>query len=55
MNGLTGDLGAYIQPQLSHSVSKLTDILNQQLELIAAVFDLATGIIGDQWSLEIFG
>ena len=54
---LTGDLGAYIQPQLSHSASKLTDIIEiNKLELASyTVFDLATGIIGDQWSLEIFG
>ena len=50
-------LEAHIQPQITHSASKFTDIIEiNKLELDSyTVFDLSAGIRADQWKLEIFG
>ncbi|KUO57025.1 MAG: TonB-dependent receptor [Sphingomonadales bacterium BRH_c3] len=54
---LSSTLGAYIQPQLSYSASKFTDIIEiNKLELDSyTVFDLSAGITADQWKFEVFG
>lgn len=54
---LTNTLGAYIQPQLTHSASKFTDIIEiNKIELDSyTVVDLAVGVERDSWSFEIFG
>lgn len=50
-------LGAYIQPQVTHSASKFTDIIEiNKLRLESyTVFDLSAGITSDQWKFEVFG
>lgn len=50
-------LEAYIQPQVTHSASKYTDIIEiNKLKLDSyTVFDLAAGIKADQWKFEVFG
>jgi len=54
---LTNTLGAYVMPQVTHSASKFTDIIEiNRLELDSyTVVDLAFGIEKDQWNVEIFG
>ena len=54
---LTSDLEAYVQPQLSYSASKFTDIIEiNKLELDSyTLVDFATGVSKDSWSFEIFG
>ncbi|MEE4316360.1 MAG: TonB-dependent receptor plug domain-containing protein, partial [Erythrobacter sp.] len=54
---LTSTLGAYIMPQITHSASKFTDIIEiNRLRLDSyTVVDLAAGIEKDQWRFEIFG
>jgi len=54
---LTNELEAYVQPQLSYSASKLTDIIEiNKLELDDyTIVDLAMGISKDQWNFEIYG
>jgi len=54
---LTNTLGAYIMPQVTHSASKFTDIIEiNKLELDSyTVVDLAAGVEKDQWTFEIFG
>jgi len=54
---LHATLGAYIQPQVTYSASKFTDIIEiNKLELESyTVADLAVGIEQDQWSFEVFG
>ncbi|MEP3751742.1 MAG: TonB-dependent receptor plug domain-containing protein [Parasphingorhabdus sp.] len=51
------NLEAYIQPQVSHSGSKFTDIIEiNKIKLDGyTTFDLAYGIKGDMWSAEIYG
>ncbi len=51
------NLEAYIQPQVAHSGSKFTDIIEiNKLKLDAyTTFDLAYGVKGDMWSAEIYG
>jgi len=48
---------AYIQPQVTYSGSKFTDIIEiNKLELDSYfVADLAVGVTGDAWRLEIYG
>ncbi len=50
-------LGAYIQPQISYSASKFTDIIEiNKFELDSyTIVDLAAGFTSDQWNFEIFG
>lgn len=54
---LTSTLGAYIMPQVTHSASKFTDIIEiNRLQLDSyTVVDFAAGVEKDQWSFEIFG
>ncbi len=54
---LSDTLGAYIQPQVSHSASKLTDIIEiNKLELDSyTLVDLAAGVTSDNWKFEIYG
>ncbi|MDT8279679.1 MAG: TonB-dependent receptor plug domain-containing protein [Erythrobacter sp.] len=54
---LNATLGAYVMPQVTHSASKFTDIIEiNRLRLDSyTVVDLAAGIEKDQWSFEIFG
>lgn len=54
---LSNTLTAHIQPQVSHSASKFTDIIEiNKLELDSyTIVDLAAGITSDQWKFEIYG
>ncbi len=54
---INDSLEAYLQPQVSHSGSKFTDIIEiNKLELDSyTTFDLAYGIKAENWSAEIFG
>ena len=54
---LNADLSAHIQPQLVHSGSKFTDIIEiNKFKLESyTTFALSAGVKTDQWSLEIFG
>ncbi|MEQ8412276.1 MAG: TonB-dependent receptor [Erythrobacter sp.] len=53
----TDTLDAYVMPQVTHSASKFTDIIEiNKLELDSyTVFDLSAGVKKDQWTFEIFG
>ncbi len=53
---LTDSLEAYVQPQVSHSASKFTDIIEiNKLKLESyTVVDLATGITADRWNFEVY-
>ena len=54
---LNSTLEAFIQPQVSYSGSKFTDIVQiNNIELDSyTVFDLSVGVKAPQWSFEIFG
>ena len=54
---LTDELGAFIQPSISHSASKFTDIISiNRLELDSyTVVDLSAGVSYDQWRFEVYG
>ena len=54
---LSDTLEAFIQPQMTHSASKFTDIIEiNKLELDSfTTFDLSAGVQADQWRFEIFG
>ena len=54
---LSRSLGAYVQPQVTYSGSKFTDIIEiNKLELDSyVVADLAIGVTSDDWRLEIYG
>ncbi|EDL48469.1 TonB-dependent receptor [Erythrobacter sp. SD-21] len=54
---LTNDWEAFIQPQVTHSASKFTDVIEiNKLELDSyTVVDLSAGVKGEQWSVELFG
>ena len=54
---LSNTLGAFIQPQVSHSASKFTDIIEiNKLELDSyTVFDLSAGVESGQWKFEVYG
>ncbi|MEL7190305.1 MAG: TonB-dependent receptor plug domain-containing protein [Pseudomonadota bacterium] len=54
---LSDSLEAYIQPQLTYSASKFTDIIainNIELDSYTVV-DLSLGVKAEQWRFEIFG
>ena len=54
---MSDSLEAFIQPQMTYSASKQTDIIainNIQLDSYTT-FDLSMGVKADQWSFEIFG
>ncbi|MBD2841073.1 TonB-dependent receptor [Erythrobacter rubeus] len=54
---LSNTLEAYIQPQVTYSDSKFTDIIEiNKIELDSyTLFDLAVGIKADRWGFEVFG
>ncbi len=54
---LSDTLEAYIQPQMSYSASKFTDVVEiNKLKLDSyTLFDLSFGVKADQWRVEIFG
>nr|WP_298929862.1 TonB-dependent receptor plug domain-containing protein [uncultured Erythrobacter sp.] len=54
---LSNSTEAYIQPQVSYSGSKFTDIIQiNNIELDSyTIVDLRAGIKKDQWSFEVFG
>lgn len=54
---LSSDLTAHIQPQIAHSGSKFTDIIEiNKFELDSfTTFGFSAGVKADQWSLEVFG
>ncbi|QYJ07903.1 TonB-dependent receptor [Qipengyuania flava] len=54
---LTDTLEAYVQPQVSHSASKFTDVIEiNKLKLDSyTIVDFAAGIRSDNWKFEIFG
>lgn len=54
---LNESLEAYIQPQLTYSAEKFTDIVQINNIELADYFlaDLSMGVKGDQWRVEIFG
>ena len=54
---LSATLGAYVQPQVSYSASKFTDVIEiNRLELDSyTVVDLSAGVSYDQWRFEVYG
>lgn len=54
---VSNGLEAFVQPQVTHSASKFTDIITiNRFELDSyTTFDLAAGVSRDEWSLELFG
>ena len=54
---LSDTLEAYVQPQVSHSASKFTDVIEiNKLELDSyTIVDFAAGIRSDNWKFEVFG
>ncbi|MWV27229.1 TonB-dependent receptor [Aurantiacibacter rhizosphaerae] len=54
---LSSTLEAYVQPQVTYSSKKFTDIIEiNKLELDSyTVVDLSAGIVADQWRFEIYG
>ena len=54
---LTATLGAYVQPQISYSASKQTDVIDiNRIELDSYFLaNLAVGVEADRWSAELFG
>jgi iron complex outermembrane receptor protein len=54
---LNTTMGAYVQPQMSYSASKLTDIVEiNKLRLDGyTTFGLAAGITTDNWKAELYG
>lgn len=53
---LSSTLGAYVQPQITYSASKFTDIIEiNKLKLESyTVVDLAVGVVADQWRFETY-
>ena len=54
---VSDSLEAFVQPQMTYSASKFTDIIainNIKLDSYTT-FDLSVGVKADQWSFEIFG
>ena len=54
---LSDTLEAYVQPQMTYSGSKFTDVVEiNKIELDSyTVFDLSVGVKADQWRIEVFG
>lgn len=54
---LSDSLEAFIQPQVSYSASKFTDIIEiNKIELDSyTVFDMSVGVVADDWRVELFG
>lgn len=54
---LNSNLEAFIQPQVTYSASKFTDIIEiNKIKLDSyTVFDLSAGVVADRWRFEVFG
>lgn len=54
---LNSNLEAFIQPQVTYSASKFTDIIEiNKIQLDSyTVFDLSAGVVADRWRFEVFG
>ena len=54
---LSDSLGAFVQPSVSHSASKFTDIVAiNRLELDSyTIVDLSAGVSYDRWTFEVYG
>ncbi len=54
---LSDSLEAFVQPQMTYSASKFTDIIEiNKIELDSyTLFDLSVGVVADQWRFEVFG
>ncbi len=54
---LSDTLEAYIQPQISYSASKVTDVIEiNKLELDSyTIVDMAVGVSNENWRFELFG
>ncbi|WP_156493956.1 TonB-dependent receptor, partial [Erythrobacter sp. HI0028] len=54
---LSDTLEAYVQPQVSYSASKFTDVVEiNKLELDSyTVVDFAAGVMSNNWKFEVFG
>ena len=54
---VSSELTMHVQPQVTHSASKFTDIIEiNRLELDSyTTFDLAAGVTNGEWSFEVFG
>lgn len=54
---LSNTLEAFVQPQITYSASKFTDIIEiNKLKLDSyTVVDLAAGVVSDQWRFEVYG
>ena len=54
---LNSNLQAHVMPQMAHSASKFTDIIEiNKFKLDGyTTFSLSAGVTADQWSLEVFG
>lgn len=54
---LSDSLQAFVQPQMTYSASKFTDIIEiNKIELDSyTLFDLSVGVVADQWRFEVFG
>tara|TARA_A100001391_G_scaffold83275_1_gene54472 strand:- start:12592 stop:15273 length:2682 start_codon:yes stop_codon:yes gene_type:complete len=54
---LSNSLEAYVQPQVTYSSSKYTDIIEiNKLQLGSyTIADLSVGVVADQWRFEVYG
>jgi outer membrane receptor protein involved in Fe transport len=54
---LSDSLQAFVQPQMTYSASKFTDIIEiNKIKLDSyTLFDLSVGVVADQWRFEVFG
>jgi outer membrane receptor protein involved in Fe transport len=54
---LSNRLEAFIQPQVSYSATKFTDIIEiNKIQLESyTLFNLSAGVVADQWRFEVFG
>ncbi|MHA7819569.1 MAG: TonB-dependent receptor [Erythrobacter sp.] len=54
---LSNTLEAFVQPQVTYSSSKFTDVIEiNKIELDSyTLFDLSFGVSADQWTFEVFG
>ncbi len=54
---VSNDLTMYVMPQVTHSASKFTDIIEiNRLKLDSyTTFDLAVGVQADAWTFEVYG
>jgi len=54
---LNSDLTMFVMPQVSHSSSKYTDVVEiNRLKLDGyTTFDMSAGVVGDMWTFEVYG